>query len=336
LAIKWVALHIDGLDHAQLIATKADVDMEMARACLRVLKHHGVISFVDMFFYSNRYECTARAAAMLAGKEPKLLQEAIDYISHRRRLDSSDGAKGSQDALTTIIQQEGSFQPIAEDLYSSFPPQAQSLSGSFKGASYRIGSIPTPASHDVHQSASARREQRRMKAALVELYCSCQRSMPFIDLLLSKLRSSNKPKVHGRETPSQDDDPLRRPRSHSFGQFDARNKSDVYGTDWNAAFKNFDHRRFATFGIVHGLLRRVHVYPFVVEINHGHDYQNGLTNGHGRVDDEMHELASRIAVRMDGTRSDDELVCEFEKPFHELVSVVESSLSYEVLSLFST
>ena len=56
----------------------------MVRACLRVLKHHKAIALVSPFSYSNRYEFTPRAAAMLAGKEPKLLQEALEFCWKRR------------------------------------------------------------------------------------------------------------------------------------------------------------------------------------------------------------------------------------------------------------
>jgi hypothetical protein len=79
LAINWVILHIDGVTNARQISIKAEVDLEMVLACLRVLKHHGVIAIVDMFMYSNRYEFTERATAMLAGQDKKLLQEAVDY-----------------------------------------------------------------------------------------------------------------------------------------------------------------------------------------------------------------------------------------------------------------
>ncbi|KAL3925184.1 MAG: hypothetical protein SGILL_000576 [Bacillariaceae sp.] len=76
LAINWVILHVDGVTSARQISIKAEVDLEMVLACLRVLKHHGVIHVVDMFMYTNRYEFTDKAAAMLAGNDDKLLQEA--------------------------------------------------------------------------------------------------------------------------------------------------------------------------------------------------------------------------------------------------------------------
>lgn len=83
LAINWVILHIDGVTNARQISIKAEVDLEMVRACLRVLKHHGVIALVSAFNYSNRYEFTPKATGALAGKEPKLLQEALDFVWKR-------------------------------------------------------------------------------------------------------------------------------------------------------------------------------------------------------------------------------------------------------------
>ena len=36
--------HIDGVATARQISKMAEVDMEMVRACLRVLKHHGFVA----------------------------------------------------------------------------------------------------------------------------------------------------------------------------------------------------------------------------------------------------------------------------------------------------
>ena len=71
-------LHIDGIANARQISKMAEVDLEMVRACLRVLKHHGVIALVDMFCYSNRYERTEKVA------DSKLLGEAAEFVTKRR------------------------------------------------------------------------------------------------------------------------------------------------------------------------------------------------------------------------------------------------------------
>jgi hypothetical protein len=54
-----------------------------------------MIELVDMFFYSNCYEFTERATALLAGKDPKLLEEAsIDYASRRHQRSTNSSPVG--------------------------------------------------------------------------------------------------------------------------------------------------------------------------------------------------------------------------------------------------
>jgi hypothetical protein len=66
----------------------------MVRACLRVLKHHGVVALVDMFCYTNRYEVTER----VIGSE--LLNDAAEFVIKRSAQDLtkpiSDGANDAR------------------------------------------------------------------------------------------------------------------------------------------------------------------------------------------------------------------------------------------------
>ncbi|MGH3054723.1 MAG: hypothetical protein ACRDL7_07080, partial [Gaiellaceae bacterium] len=61
--VNWIVPHIDGLKYTKLIAQTSGVDLEMVRACLRVLSHHGIEKFVDIFSYYKRYESTPLASA---------------------------------------------------------------------------------------------------------------------------------------------------------------------------------------------------------------------------------------------------------------------------------
>ena len=99
LTINWIVPHIDGFKHAKLISQSSEVDMEMVRACLRVLRHHGVLALVDVFRYANIYESTPMAASMLAGEQPKLLDEAYAFASKSTNMPSvppmkSDASSG--------------------------------------------------------------------------------------------------------------------------------------------------------------------------------------------------------------------------------------------------
>jgi hypothetical protein len=46
---------IDGVKHVAQIASSTEVDMDMVRACVQVLRHHGVLAQIDIFWYHNVY-----------------------------------------------------------------------------------------------------------------------------------------------------------------------------------------------------------------------------------------------------------------------------------------
>ena len=83
LAIYWVSLYISSFANARQIAQRAEVDIAMVQACLRVLRQYQVIALVDMFLYSNKYESTEKVAAWLAGRDNKLLHDAVEFVLRR-------------------------------------------------------------------------------------------------------------------------------------------------------------------------------------------------------------------------------------------------------------
>lgn len=366
LAITWMSMFISGVDHARWIAIKSDVDMEMVRACLRVLKHHGIIALADMFFYSNRYEFTERASAMLAGKEPKLLLEAMDYVPHLHQRSNSNtpplGETAPGLAVPVLSSSVGrhadgiSFLPSNETTMS-FPPRKSS-----------IGSQPS--GREVPRSHASRQQQKKMMLALAELYCSCNRNVSFGDLMISKVASSSNSGSMIRRGSSRVSTAssnggtmgdlediqeslgedrvvsLSSTGPESVGKkllsrtsetsFSGRKGTEQSAIDWKEVFEFFDHRRFATFGVVHGLLRRVHNFPRAIDVDQRRiSFQSEATQrGHG--DTVLSTvMASRIASMMDGTKCDDELVCEFEKPLDELMDIVEASGVRKVMSIYS-
>lgn len=230
LAINWVVNNIDGISHAKAISTKSEVDPEMVRACLRVLKHHNVVALVDMFFYSNRYEPTGKQL------EGTLLQDAMDYVCKRRGIDDSD-----------------------KSLVWGDEPQ--------------------------------RGDWKKIKFSLPELYNSLERSETLAEVFCQK--------VKGMATVES-----KRNRRH----------------DWKTILSEVDHRRFITFGVIHGLIKRVHNYPFAVVSRKA----KGINK----------DRAYQIAKQMNGRTTDDALVSEFERPIGELISLARTVGS--VADLYAT
>ena len=59
LTVNWIVPHIDDCKHVRQIVASTEVDMNMVRACLRMLRHHGALVHVDIFRYRNVYERVA-------------------------------------------------------------------------------------------------------------------------------------------------------------------------------------------------------------------------------------------------------------------------------------
>ena len=120
--------------------------MEIVRACLRVLKHHGVIALVSAFAYANRYEFTPRATGVLAGKEPKLLQEAIRFVLKRGMPNSvhtterQQQHQQQQEQQRQQQQQQKSNAPTHPAPHTSLDIQGSSFGMNNRGVSMGTGS----------------------------------------------------------------------------------------------------------------------------------------------------------------------------------------------------
>eukprot|EP00934_Nitzschia_sp_Nitz4_P002291 Nitzschia sp. Nitz4//scaffold286_size23798//583//3103//NITZ4_008445-RA/size23798-augustus-gene-0.11-mRNA-1//1//CDS//3329545723//2291//frame0 len=461
LAINWVILHIDSVANARQISVKAEVDMEMVRACLRVLKHHGIITLVSPFSYSNRYEFTPRATAMLAGKEPKLLQMAMEFVLKRGALNPSIATRARSPGTTMfksgsagaseepLVGSDSGPQrvssPISPSSYghmpltpsSSYPPRTMGLlGGSLRSNHFRSAMANAPAQEKEPSRAPEQErgmDQRLVKAAIAKLYCACSRNLSFGDLWISLVTEvpvglvvpnmglgsatkgqglRSRPRGKGSIT-DEHGEPT---ESSSFGMSPSESlhleslrrtqgskpseSSSSTPIDWNELFNRIDHRRFFTFGQIHGLVTRIHNYPcypysswdtplppvsstphdpvarsqttlsgttssadisvssaidpgtpthlasdgfasgnsaIAVGGAHSPSKRNGVAGNtrDGKSEQQQRELAQEVLSWLDGTRCDDELACAFERPFTQLVDMVEAYGGHKVISLFA-
>jgi len=240
--------------------------MEMVLACLRVLLHHGVIALVDMFFFTNRYESTDKAAALLAGKDPKMLQAAVEFAARRPFAGASmhpSEHSPSQHSLSPVMSPvNDECKSLDSKYYASFPPSAEGrdnalyLGGGAAATAansiYRISSVN---SHDaaatsfLHQSPAAvrrqlTRDEKEIELAIAELYCACHRNRSIGELWVDLFREQQ----------------LRR----GGVSLSRTSLSSAAPLNWKKMFGLLEHRRLTSFGLVHGLIRRVHNFPMVV------------------------------------------------------------------------
>jgi hypothetical protein len=301
-------MHIDGVTNARQISLKAEIDMEMVRACLRVLKHHGLIALVDMFFFSNRYEATSKAAAMIAGKQGKLLNDAVDFVIKQKK---TPGAQQETDSppLQPSSPDMGRSPPSLEQFSSSYLEHREAHQMGLSQGGMKMASLSSNYSHEMPAVSHRREEYAETKAALAELYCACNRSSSVGEVWIGLV--SGRP-LSGTST----------------------------STNWRKIFNLIDHRRFTLFGLVHGLLRRVHNFPLLLdqpftsdssksflktqELSTRKKYERSRSGVRSERNlEDKRQLALRVASMMDGRHCDDELVCVFQRPLEDLFELVE-------------
>ncbi|KAL7473043.1 hypothetical protein ACHAXS_013456 [Conticribra weissflogii] len=340
LTINWIVPNVDGVKNVEQIAHSSEVDMEMVRACLRVLRHHKVLAHVDVFRYSNVYECTPLAmelslTATMDGmdREPekkagraddeKLLDSALLYAAkakylqrmqiNRERLYSStsesslnyrhlpstpsnnyhkytnissihglDLSLHSSTPLTSLVNESIRVRNFDHEIYSqprSFPSRTNN---------HCISEIfPRNRRDGADVNSSIHKELDAMKLALARIFSSCTRKQTFGEILMA-LISENETNASADDAPDSNDEsssdgheknmlaPLREGTESSVGSPSASPTSEQpknpkragidHRIDWKKAFHCFDHRRLVTFGVLHGLIKRVHRFPLAYEV----------------------------------------------------------------------
>lgn len=264
LTVGWLIPNIDGCKHVKQIAKTSEVDIDMVRACLRVLRQHGVLTHVDMFRYSNVYECTPSAVGMLRkntspgnkkGAYSKILEAAFWYCGKEKYLQNirpTNADRRSPNISESPGRKErNSFTaPLGTstdclDLSTANSNDARPMrtrekdSGLPKSFPSRISHLSIKEKHEGFKEIDSR-EVAKMKSLLLQTILSCNRDQPFGEMLLGKTLA----KSSGGRSP----------------------KGNVEQCDWKRAFDYFDHRRLITFCTVQGLIRRVHQYPLAHEV----------------------------------------------------------------------
>ena len=305
LTINWILPHIDGVKYLKQIALSSEVDLELVHACLRVLRHHGVLAHVDIFRYSNVYESTPLGKELLNTKEgDDLLLEAYIYAAKSKKLQKTKvrtNRLGSD--MSPTVMSTSPFTLTASGRLHSNMNSINSIELSANGGSNSLGwsSAVTGWAKRMEESSShhtiaeedesddekmppkdlsnsdgavgtnmkrpndaAFKEIEPMKNALAQLYASCDRSRSFGEILVEKVSMGTVTSTKKTSTSVQSET-----------------------IEWKTIFEYFDHRRLVTFGVVRGLIKRVHRYPLAYEIGGKSSGAEGSCGDHIDVHSDM-------------------------------------------------
>lgn len=154
------------------------------------------------------------------------------------------------------------------------PPLADSKeSSSTINQSLHYASPVSTSVQAVHLSSRIKKEQESMKTALSVLFSSCERGVTLGEVFTNRVKSDEGPRMEEaaggtsngglRGKASKKKNKKSKTRSSSTS---SNKSSDAVGSiDWKEAFNLFDHRRFVTFGVIHGLIRRIHEFPIAIK-----------------------------------------------------------------------
>ena len=264
-----------------------------------VLRHHDVLVFVDVFQYSNHYESTPLAAALLSGSHPKLLNAAF-HFAIRQNLNASqqpsNAMAGKQRFISSEDESRTTIASNTEDgnhqySLSSSPHVVSSpkLSSSQQGRSFandsqkKLSSLSENTS--VQDSSNPMEETLQRQRSLAHLYCACNRNMSLGDFLIDLVSKSS---------------------------------------SWRNILEMIDLRRLIIFGIIHGLIVRIHDYPLAIRKSE----EAKKSQNAGSSIDSTH--LNKIIDSMNGTTRDDELCCLNELPLNKLIDLVKTNEFFDV------
>lgn len=79
LTTQQIIPYIDGYRHVSRIATEADVEVSLVKACIQNMIYYGIVKLIPIFQYSNSYLPTQRLVELHENEQ--LRKECIEYVS---------------------------------------------------------------------------------------------------------------------------------------------------------------------------------------------------------------------------------------------------------------
>ena len=262
LAVQQVMPHVDGIRNVWQVARVSHVDVDIVARSLRVLRYFGCLAVIDTFQYSNVYRATLRTKELAS--TPEALDACVAFVL---RIPASDldlaifaSSSSSSNGLANL-QQTTTSADDNDDCSDRFcnntrlrhrpkkPPRddaptttTRGRRGSSSNALSPKKGLPVPYStdepddeEDLDLQESSRR--RRRKSGDVR-----RRSADLVLRLYCAF-------VDGKSL-----------------------KDVLLECDSRLLVQHLDHRAFAAYGAVHGLLERVHRYPAAIERTTGRKY----------------------------------------------------------------
>ena len=136
-------------------------------------------------------------------------------------------------------------------------------------------SCNTSSTNHMNHYTIKKREKKSMMKALAILYTSCQKDVTIGDVWVNKLvdntgkKAENPNEKHSSDAKTQHFESDKKDTKKRSTSLDSISSSGGYKDveiDWKEVFEFLDHIRFVTFGVIHGLIQRLHEYPVAYNV----------------------------------------------------------------------
>jgi len=309
LAVQQVIPGVDGIRNVRQVAQHAHVDVDVAAQALRVLKCYGCLTLIDTFQYSNIYRATARTGDLISTTGAldacvsfvlRIPQSELELELSKEIQQSSRHSRSSDNLSSGTVDEETSrtYQCNEEDHTSN----EDFLNND------AVSPQPTPHRATKNHAVSPTKTRRLRRHTQRQLSGSGEHESATVRIF------------------------------RLFCAFaDGRSVSDVLlSCHSNVLIKYLDHRAFAAYGTLHGLLVRVHRYPTAIDPlrnNQRPVIGSSPRNLKSTSTSTTRSKLGRALEIMDGNHCMDQICTELELSVSQLEELVKGA-GYEIRDIY--
>lgn len=162
LTTQQIIPYIDGYRHISRIATEADVEVSLVKACIQNMIYYGIVKLIPIFQYSNSYLPTQRLVELHENDE--LRQECIKYVA--KSMSSAETLPSFRSIFKIFCGMN--YGITIRDLCLQFNPSSLNIDerrlirfGLIKGLIRRIHRYPVHVREETEESTSCQDQQNQ-------------------------------------------------------------------------------------------------------------------------------------------------------------------------------
>jgi hypothetical protein len=329
LCMRHVLPHINGVNYVRAIAECADVEVSLVKAVVQQLVYYGCVALIDIFQYGNYYATQPRLQLLL--RSPSLRAACLQYI------------RAQPTALSSTLLPGMVPTQSATALTGAAAVSSAAAGGGRGGSGSGRGSSSGHASPEFHGAASPALRPMAVggtPAGVVGPSGAAPGSMHPIPSALSISEAASAgltaagrgPLAMLPAAPPGESaialPPLRFDQVFRlYAAFGAGSRTSDICCQADTAALGIDDRRFIAFGVMHGLLRRIHRFPILVAA-HPPAGAPPLSAPPGATASPPAGVPRRVHALLDGCHSEEEVCCRLRCSQEGLERLLDATGAY--------